>query len=161
MKTKEQIQKYNKEYSARPEVKEKARIKNALLREKRKLYKKTEVGRNAENKYRRKQYQRTKKKRALERYGITEMFYNLLLEKANGKCDICGKDIPKYHIDHDHKTKYVRGILCMKCNLALGLLNDDVEVLQKAIKYLNKPVSILQKLKVCTPTQQQQKELQK
>jgi hypothetical protein len=157
MKTKEQIQKYNKEYFARPEVKERAKIRNSQRREKRKMYKKTEKGKIAERRYLRNAYQKNKKQRTASRYGISLMFYDFLLITANGHCEVCGKEIDKHHVDHNHKNKKVRGILCMKCNMAIGLLNDDVSVLEKAIKYLNRPVNILQTL--CIPTQQPQKEL--
>ena len=41
-------------------------------------------------------------------------------------------------VDHNHKTKNVRGILCRRCNLALGHYNDDINLLESAIKYLKK-----------------------
>jgi hypothetical protein len=40
--------------------------------------------------------------------------------------------------DHDHTTNQVRGILCERCNRAIGLLRDDVDVLKNAIKYLER-----------------------
>ena len=42
------------------------------------------------------------------------------------------------HIDHDHKTGKVRGLLCHGCNTAIGLMKDDVNILTKAIEYLKK-----------------------
>jgi hypothetical protein len=42
------------------------------------------------------------------------------------------------HVDHDHETGKVRGVLCYLCNLALGYVHDDVKVLQTMIDYLNK-----------------------
>jgi hypothetical protein len=41
-------------------------------------------------------------------------------------------------VDHDHETKDVRGILCRRCNLALGQFRDNVELLENAVKYLKK-----------------------
>lgn len=71
---------------------------------------------------------------------IAWMEYEQLLIKADYKCQICGgKDSTKrLAIDHDHNTGKIRGVLCSKCNRALGYLNDNKELLQKAIAYLEK-----------------------
>lgn len=79
-------------------------------------------------------------------YGITaEDYYNMLANQDN-KCALCGSEevnnsritSGKLFIDHCHDTGKVRGLLCSKCNHAIGLLNDDVDLLRKAITYLNK-----------------------
>lgn len=62
-----------------------------------------------------------------------------LLFQNKKRCAIC-KRTNKLHVDHCHSSGNLRGVLCQKCNMALGLLNDDVELLAKAIDYLNKPV---------------------
>ena len=77
------------------------------------------------------------------RYGITKKESTLLRERvALNKCDLCDDpDINGYKndfcIDHCHETKRIRGVLCRKCNLALGYFNDNLDTLSKAIKYLN------------------------
>ena len=79
-------------------------------------------------------------------YGITADEYYEILAAQNGKCSICESQevnnsrisSGKLFIDHCHETGKVRGLLCSKCNHAIGLLNDDVDLLQKAISYLNK-----------------------
>ena len=50
-------------------------------------------------------------------------------------CDICGRD-QKLEVDHNHTTGEVRGMLCSRCNGALGHFCDDVDLLRKAILYL-------------------------
>lgn len=64
-----------------------------------------------------------------------------LYAEQGHKCAICGEPKPddkNHKLDHDHATGRMRGILCNKCNLALGLFNDDVYVLQQAIDYIKK-----------------------
>lgn len=80
-------------------------------------------------------------------YGITLIEYEAMLEAQGGVCAICGEKetrknrytgICRLHIDHDHKTGEVRGLLCSSCNFALGGFRDDPEILIKAMKYLIK-----------------------
>lgn len=57
-------------------------------------------------------------------------------------CEICGKQPDKsLHLDHCHKTNNFRGSLCLKCNVALGLLDDSKDSLINAIAYLEKAES--------------------
>ena len=51
-------------------------------------------------------------------------------------CSICGGKA-KVAYDHSHSTGKFRGWLCIKCNTALGLVNDDVKILKKMIVYLS------------------------
>lgn len=77
-------------------------------------------------------------------YGMSVEQFEELLAKQGHKCAVCERDNSKddavgkrrWHVDHCHKTKNVRGVLCPACNMALGLLKDDTRVLQKAISYL-------------------------
>lgn len=71
-------------------------------------------------------------------YGITKEELKELLLNANGICDICKRPPTRWLVvDHCHKTKKVRGILCEQCNTALGLFADNPEFLQSAINYLS------------------------
>jgi len=79
-----------------------------------------------------------KKRNIARRYGITIEYYDSLLEKQNGLCAICLKKPEKLHVDHSHETGIVRALLCHKCNTSLGLLQEDAEILNRAIEYLEK-----------------------
>lgn len=140
MKTKESIKAYNKEYFSRPEVIARAKVRNAKYRLRRKLYKKTKKGRENENKYRRNNYKKFGyTKHIKQRYSLSEQDYRKLISTQNGLCAICEKsENSKLHVDHCHKTNKVRGLLCGKCNRALGLMKDNIEFLGKAIEYLQK-----------------------
>lgn len=75
------------------------------------------------------------------RTGFTPEDFSKKLKEQDNKCAICGIDKPmsvNWHADHCHKTKTKRGILCQKCNMGIGLFNDDIETMEKAIIYLNK-----------------------
>lgn len=73
------------------------------------------------------------------KFGITVEQYDATLEKQNGVCAICNKTCRtgrRLAVDHCHKTGKVRGLLCAECNNGIGKLNDDPDLLRKAIKYL-------------------------
>ena len=70
-------------------------------------------------------------------YNLTEIEFNLLLEKQNNKCAICFTEFSgKILVDHNHATGANRGLLCHSCNIILGHAHDNVQILQNAIKYL-------------------------
>jgi hypothetical protein len=73
------------------------------------------------------------------KYGITADDFKQMFETQQGKCAICNEE-PKtkrgLHVDHDHETGKVRGLLCHGCNVALGSFKEDVTLLNKAIEYL-------------------------
>lgn len=73
-----------------------------------------------------------------QKYGLTLEDYNNLLEKQNKVCAICEQPPSKQflYVDHCHATGRVRGLLCNRCNTALGLLNDSVELFERSIEYL-------------------------
>jgi len=90
-------------------------------------------------KYRNENRDRIQRKSRLARYGISEAEFKRLWVKQGGACAICGKLFAdeEYHIDHDHESGEVRGLLCAACNTAIGLFKDSAAVLDNAIKYLN------------------------
>jgi hypothetical protein len=85
------------------------------------------------------------------KYGITETEFDNLMTLQNGKCRICEvdhtavfrpgftRDGMKKHglvVDHDHDSKIIRGLLCDRCNRAIGLLEDSAKILKAAAEYL-------------------------
>jgi len=73
-------------------------------------------------------------------YNISYEEYEKMLIEQNYRCKICGFKTPKnkrlLKIDHDHKTKKIRGLLCFNCNTALGKFNDCLTNLENAVHYL-------------------------
>lgn len=73
------------------------------------------------------------------RYKLTEDDYDKMFEAQQGSCKICGKKSKAerwLHIDHNHATGKVRGLLCPNCNHAIGLLQDNVEIAGNLMLYL-------------------------
>ncbi len=80
-----------------------------------------------------------------QRFGITQEEYLQLLDKQGNKCGICRCNYDRasrFHVDHDHDTGLIRGLLCRKCNLGIGLLGDTLDTVSDAVAYLSacKPV---------------------
>lgn len=86
----------------------------------------------------------SKKSFRLAKYGISDEHYTKLLILQNNKCKICGneetamfgKKTKSLAVDHCHSSMKIRGLLCQTCNTAIGQLNHDINLLTKAIKYL-------------------------
>lgn len=120
---------YNQYYLNNPE---KAVEKNKKQKENRKNFYKSEKG-----------VESSRKAHLKRMYGITLDDYNKILKDQNYCCAICeGFETHDKHgvlaVDHNHTTGEVRGLLCYKCNTGLGSYNDDINLFNKAIKYLEK-----------------------
>jgi len=81
----------------------------------------------------------------LKGYGITVAEYDALLAGQGGLCAICRQPetrkgpfggVRRLGVDHCHKTGRVRGLLCHRCNSAIGYFDDDPSLLRVAISYL-------------------------
>lgn len=70
-------------------------------------------------------------------YGMEPEDYQKLLIAHNKRCAICKKKT-KLHVDHNHKTGRVRGLLCGSCNRGLGILKDSLKIIKSAERYLRK-----------------------
>jgi Autographiviridae endonuclease VII len=73
-----------------------------------------------------------------KKYGISEDQYQQILELQRGVCAICERHqrYRRLSVDHDHKTKRVRGLLCNWCNRSIGRFFDSPIRLRKAAEYL-------------------------
>lgn len=69
-------------------------------------------------------------------YGISWADFDARVDAQSGLCLLCGEAPDRWHIDHDHETGQVRGLLCHKCNVALGWFDDSPEKLRRAANYL-------------------------
>lgn len=121
------------------------------------------LGRNSDEK---RQYMReygAKNKKSLASSRLVRIFGITLEEKIqmlimqDSKCKICGKilDIENYskevHLDHNHETNKIRGLLCSHCNVGLGAFKDNPEFLYNTINYLlDKDFNIEQLIKLET-----------
>ena len=84
---------------------------------------------------------RNQRKRTLAKFGVDVEQYDAAMARQKGVCAICerpcrdtnGKELA---IDHDHATQRFRGLLCRRCNAALGMFDDDPERLSRAARYL-------------------------
>jgi len=126
-KRKERRERYLKNYDREKQKNKEYREKNReLIREKQKKY-------NRENP--------EKRKNAILKnvYGITLEQYNQIFEKQKGKCAICKRHQKELTrtlcVDHNHKTKQVRGLLCVTCNTDVSVVENR---LKEMLKYLNK-----------------------
>lgn len=83
------------------------------------------------------------------RYGITASDYIALAQAQHDRCAICGlrfadverqksDQTQRLHVDHDHETGKVRGLLCFRCNNGLGFFRDDIAALEAAIAYIKR-----------------------
>jgi len=77
------------------------------------------------------------------KYGLSLSDYEKMLSEQNTRCLICGvvfgsypETLTKPCIDHNHKTKMVRGILCTLCNTGVGMFKDSASNLTKAAAYI-------------------------
>ena len=74
-------------------------------------------------------------------YGLTFEEFDSMLSKQDNCCAICQGKEPygrhkRFTVDHNHKTGEVRGLLCNRCNTALGLVEDNIHTLKSMIQYL-------------------------
>ena len=82
----------------------------------------------------------------LKDYALTVEDYEFELENQNYVCAICGQPetekfrgtLRRLSVDHNHETGCYRGLLCGRCNKAIGMFQDDLDLIKKAIQYLQR-----------------------
>jgi hypothetical protein len=73
------------------------------------------------------------------KFGLTVQQYDRILERQGGVCALCAASPTpgiSLHVDHDHGTGDIRGLLCVRCNNALGLFREDPALLKRAARYV-------------------------
>jgi hypothetical protein len=73
----------------------------------------------------------------LTKYGIDTHEVEDLVKGQKGLCAIC-RSKPADQVDHDHRTRFVRGVLCGGCNAGLGQFKEDADSIRRAIAYLGR-----------------------
>lgn len=79
----------------------------------------------------------------MTRYGINVADFNRILAAQGGACAICrspvnGTTKRAMSVDHCHTSRAIRGILCLRCNCAIGLFDDSTEKMLSAVAYITK-----------------------
>jgi hypothetical protein len=82
----------------------------------------------------------------LKTFGLTIEDYEEMSHAQNQQCAICGTTQctsgKRLAVDHCHETGRIRGLLCMRCNQAIGKLNDNYFLLQQAADYVSGQISV-------------------
>ncbi len=115
----------DKEEQRRTYMREYHRLYEARMREYRKTYR-------SEPRNKQRKSLKDKISRVRREYDISLEEYDKILSEG---CNVCGS-LERLHLDHNHKTKQIRGCLCGKCNQALGLLQDEPNNIGRLLKYL-------------------------
>lgn len=70
-----------------------------------------------------------------KKIGMTQEVFEVMSEAQGHACAICLRSKPLF-VDHDHKTGAVRGLLCHRCNVGVGLFGDHLDGFLRALEYL-------------------------
>lgn len=111
-----------------------------------KKYRRSERYKALSKKHNEKARDRIRDFRLKDKYGIGLADYQVMLSKQNGVCLICmrkangvskwGSAFKNLSVDHCHKTGKVRGLLCHRCNWLIGSVEDNPDLMKRAILYL-------------------------
>ena len=103
-----------------------------------------EANKQKQSEYNQRYYKNNKEKireaHYLTNYNITVEERNKMSEEQKGICPLCLKHESELNkiliVDHNHTTGKVRKLLCDSCNRGIGLLRENVDILKRAIEYL-------------------------
>lgn len=105
---------------------------------------KRQMSLEAQKRYRQNNLEKTKQMsregHIRRKFGLTVEEYESMLNSQNKVCAICKQDCNtgnRLAVDHNHKTGKIRGLLCKNCNTSIGLLKENINVLENAIIYLS------------------------
>lgn|SRR5208282_49078 len=113
---------------ARTEAKRKEKLKNPKARKHKAAL---------DRKWRARNPAKVEAARVLNRFGPSaQEHYKIQGQKQENRCAICNRPMAKPNRDHCHNSQNLRGLLCRECNIGLGLFGDSIELLSKAIAYL-------------------------
>lgn len=115
--------------------------------EAKRIYRST-LQRKYRSKYKKKTSEWSRRHHLKKKYGISLDDYEEMFLRQRGLCAVCEKPqskkrrgrviVKRLSVDHCHVTGIVRGLLCDKCNVGIGLLGDSSQALRKALNYLEK-----------------------
>lgn len=97
----------------------------------------------------------SKRSHLKRRYGVTLEAYEEFVKFCGNKCAICESQ-PSIKrkvldLDHDHKLGHIRGLLCQRCNKVLGMVGENIELLQELIQYLINYKEVLEEQNAINP----------
>jgi len=100
------------------------------------------------DKCRRHYQQEASRRDLLKSYGLTLEDYERMVARQRSRCAVCRRKRPasdkrEWAIDHDHVTGQIRGLLCDRCNRAIGLLRDEPKILRAAVQYVERHRQLL------------------
>ena len=132
MKTSEERKQYRRQQYLKHKDREKETRRKYLIKNREKVL-------ETQKKWNNKNFERRKNVILKNVYGITLEDYNKMFEAQEGKCAICQRHQNKLTrslcVDHDHKTKQIRALLCITCNTDLASVENRLE---EMMNYLNK-----------------------
>lgn len=97
---------------------------------------------------RHRQAERAKDRRVTKLYGLTPEAHEAMFQSQSRRCLLCETEHQhrrEMHVDHCHSSGKVRGLLCSKCNQAIGLFGENVTVMLRAVEYVRADAPSLSK----------------